>query len=281
MKVGIIGLGLIGGSMAIDLRKRRFASEIIGVENDVVNSGAAVSLGLVDRMATLEDCVKYCDLTVVAVPVDAAVKMLPHLLDMVAGTDKVVIDVCSIKEPLSKAVNCHKGRGRYVATHPMAGTEYSGPWAAVGGLFDSRACIVADSAESDPDAVRLAERLYGTLNMRLIYMGSEAHDVHAAYVSHISHVTSFALALTVLDKEKDEKHIFDMASGGFSSTVRLAKSNADTWVPILLRNKDNVLRVMDTYMEKMSELRDAISSDDAQKVQSMIEEANSIKRIIR
>jgi prephenate dehydrogenase len=163
----------------------------------------------------------------------------------------------------------------------MAGTEYSGPWAAQPGLFDGRACIFADSEESSPKAVKAIEELYGVLNMRPIYMNAEQHDVHTAYVSHISHVTSFALALTVLDKEKDEKHIFDLASGGFASTVRLAKSNADMWVPILTQNHDNVLHVMDTYIEKMKQFRDAVATYDEEKIRELIQEANRIKKIIR
>ena len=163
----------------------------------------------------------------------------------------------------------------------MAGTEYSGPWAAMPNLFDGRACIFADAEESAPWALKEIEELYAVLNMRPLYMGSSAHDLHTAYVSHISHVTSFALALTVLDKEKDEKHIFDLASGGFSSTVRLAKSNADMWVPILEQNRENVLKVMDTYIEKMSAFRDAVASCDEARLRELIEEANRIRKIIR
>ena len=163
----------------------------------------------------------------------------------------------------------------------MGGTEYSGPWAAMPGLFDGRACILCDVEESSPKAVRLVEKLYDALNMRVTYMRSDAHDMHVAYVSHISHITSFALALTVLDKEKDEKHIFDLASGGFSSTVRLAKSSADMWVPILALNHDNVLRVIDTYIDKMKEFRSAIDAYDEDKIRELIAEGNKIKRIIR
>ena len=163
----------------------------------------------------------------------------------------------------------------------MAGTEYSGPWAAMPNLFDGRACIIANQEESAPRALKQIERLYDVLNMRLIFMNASSHDVHTAYVSHISHVTSFALALTVLDKEKDEKHIFDLASGGFSSTVRLAKSSADMWVPILSQNHDNVLRVIDTYIEKMKAFRTAIAEYDQDQIRSLIEEANRIKKIIR
>ena len=281
MNIGIIGLGLIGGSMAIDLRRRGFADRVTGVENDKVNAEAALKIGLADVIMGLEDCVACSDVIVLAIPVGSAMTMLPRILDLVAGTGKLVIDVCSVKECLCQAAKGHVARGQYVATHPMAGTEYSGPWAAMPGLFDGRACIFCDVEESSPKAVETTARLYDALNMRVSYMRSDAHDMHVAYVSHISHVTSFALALTVLDKEKDEKHIFDLASGGFSSTVRLAKSSADMWVPILSRNRENVLRVIDTYIDKMKDFRDAIDDFDEGRIRSLIEESNKIKRIIR
>lgn len=281
MKAAIIGLGLIGGSMALDLRRRGFADEILGVEADNANAEAALRIGIADRIVPFAEAVSEADVTVLSVPAGVAVEMLPKVLDIIRGSKRTVIDVCSVKERISSAVREHPGRGRYVATHPMAGTEYSGPWAAMPGLFDGRACIFADAEESDADALQLIERLYDTLNMRVIRMDSSAHDVHTAYVSHISHVSSFALALTVLDKEKDEKHIFDLASGGFSSTVRLAKSNADMWVPILDENRDNVLQVMDTYIGKMEEFRRAIADGDADKIRELIVHANRIKRIIR
>lgn len=281
MKVGIIGLGLIGGSMAVDLRRRGFADEVLGVETDPVNAAAAEKIGLADRIVSFEECVGQADLVVLAVPVGAAVKMLPQVLDRFAGQKKVVIDVCSTKEQLARAVKYHPERRRYVGTHPMAGTEYSGPWAAMPGLFDGHAGIICDAQESDQKAVRTVECLYETLNMRTIYMDSSSHDVHTAYVSHISHVTSFALALTVLDKEKDEKHIFDLASGGFSSTVRLAKSSPDMWTPILTQNRDNVLHVIDTYIDKMQAFRTAIEEGDEDAIRGLIEESNKIRRIIR
>jgi prephenate dehydrogenase len=284
MKVGIIGLGLIGGSMAIDLKRRGFADEIIGVEADAVNAAAALKIGLVDRVAELQECVTESDLMVLAVPAGAAVRMLPMVLDRFAelkDSSKIVMDVCSTKEHLARAVKYHPCRRQYVASHPMAGTEYSGPWAAMPGLFDAHACIICDSEESSSNAVRTVENLYESLNMRVIYMNSSSHDVHTAYVSHISHVTSFALALTVLDKEKDEKHIFDLASGGFSSTVRLAKSSPDMWTPILSQNRENVLHVMDTYIEKMQAFRNAIYKGDEDSLKRLIEDANKIRRIIR
>ena len=238
--VGIIGLGLIGGSMALDLKRRGFAARTLGVEKDPVAAQAALTIGLVDEVVSYEDCVKQADIVVVAVPVGAAVKMVPDILDRFAA-GQIVIDVCSTKEQICNATKYHPKRKQFVSTHPMAGTEYSGPWAAQPGLFDGRACIFANAEESAPAALKAIEQLYAVLNMRPIYMNASQHDLHTAYVSHISHITSFALALTVLEKERDEKHIFDLASGGFSSTVRLAKSNADMWVPILAQNHDTFM----------------------------------------
>lgn len=278
--VGIIGLGLIGGSMAIDLKRRGFAQTVLGVEKDPVAAEAAKTIGLVDRVVPFQECIEKADIIVVAVPVGTAAKLVPDILDRLAS-EKIVIDVCSTKTQICLAVKYHPRRRQFVATHPMAGTEYSGPWAAQPGLFDGRACIFADSEESAPQALKTIESLYATLNMRPVYMNAEQHDVHTAYVSHISQVTSYALALTVLDKEKDEKHIFDLASGGFASTVRLAKSSADMWVPILTQNHDNVLHVIDTYIEKMQEIRDAVFSYDEARLRELIAEANRIKRILR
>ncbi len=282
MTVGIIGLGLIGGSMAIDLKRRGFAQKVLGVEADPVNAAAAQKMGLADELVSFEDCVSGSDIVIVAVPVGTAVAMLPKILDAFEGApDKIVIDTCSTKSNIVRCVHYHPCRGQYVATHPMAGTEYSGPWAAMPGLFDGRACIFANSEESSPKALARIEELYNILNMRPIYMNADSHDVHTAYVSHISHVTSFALALTVLDKEKDEKHIFDLASGGFSSTVRLAKSNPDMWVPILTQNRENVLQVIDTYIDKMKAFRQAIDSFDEKGIEDLILQANRIKKILR
>ena len=282
--IGIIGLGLIGGSMAIDLKRRGFAAKVLGVEREPVNAAAAEQMGLVDEVVSYAACVERADIIVFAVPVGAAVNIVNDILDRFQeadAKDKIVIDVCSTKEQICQSTHYHPCRAQFVSTHPMAGTEYSGPWAAMPNLFDGRACIFANAEESAPKAVKTVEDLYDALNMRPLYMNASQHDVHTAYVSHISHVTSFALALTVLEKEKDEKHIFDLASGGFSSTVRLAKSSADMWVPILMQNRENVLHVMDTYIEKMQEFRDAVDQFDEDRIRLLIEEANRIKKIIR
>lgn len=279
MQIGIIGIGLIGGSMAIDLKKRGFADRVVGVENDHLHAAAALEIGLVDEVVSLDDCVAGSDIIVVATPVNAAIRLIPEILDKVET--QIVTDVCSTKEKINEIVHYHPKRKNFVAFHPMAGTEYSGPWAALPGLFDGRAGIICNAEDSDVRAVEMVKKMYDCLNMRIIFMRAAHHDVHTAYVSHISHITSFALALTVLEKEKNEKNIFDLASGGFSSTVRLAKSNADMWAPIFAQNRENVLTVLDTYIEKMQEFKKCIAEYDENGVKELIHNANKIKRIIR
>lgn len=280
MVVTVIGLGLIGGSTVIDIRRHKFAEHIIGVDTDPINASGALHIGLVDEICEFEEGVKRADLILVAIPVNAAIKVLPKVLDLI--TDKqVVTDMCSVKAKLGEWVKYHPKRQRYVASHPMAGTEYSGPWAAKGGLFEGKVAILCDTEDSDISAVNVVRKMYEAMNMRIIFMNSANHDVHTAYVSAISHISSFALALTVLDKEKNEKHIFDLASGGFESTVRLAKSSAAMWQPIFEQNKDNVLIVLDTYINKLQQFKKYMEEDDNKAVYDMIDEANKIRRILK
>lgn len=276
--VTIIGLGLIGGSMAIDLRKRGFAGKLIGVDINPTHAAAAKTIGLIDNEATLEEGVCQADLVIVATPVNATIKLLPEVLDLVDR--HVVTDVASTKGEIVAAVQNHPNRRRFVASHPMAGTENSGPWSALSGLYDGKAAIICDPRDSDDDAIALVERMYAALYMRCLHMESHEHDVHVAYVSHISHVSSFALALTVLDKEKDKKNIFDLASGGFSSTVRLAKSGSAMWTPIFLKNRDNVLTVLDTYLTYLNQFKEALEQGDEERMDALIREANTIRRVL-
>ena len=279
MKILIAGLGLIGGSFALALRDRGIADEILGVEKSDENAAEALRLGLADRIVTLEEGVPQADLVVLATPVDTiplmAVKALNHVTDR-----QVVMDMGSIKAELCEVISMHARRGRFVAAHPMWGTEYSGPRAAQHGAFTGRNAVLCEAERSDADALATVERIFRTLDVPVVYMGAEEHDMHAAYVSHISHVTSFALALTVLEKEREERHIFDLAGGGFESTVRLAKSAAATWVPILLRNKYNVLDVLREHIHQLHIMRRMIDRDDAEGLTSAFGKANSIQRII-
>ncbi|MDU0259769.1 prephenate dehydrogenase [Alistipes finegoldii] len=279
MKILIAGLGLIGGSFALALRDRGIADEILGVEKSDENAAEALRLGLADRIVTLEEGVPQADLVVLATPVDTiplmAIKALNHVTDR-----QVVMDMGSIKAELCEVISMHARRGRFVAAHPMWGTEYSGPRAAQHGAFTGRNAVLCEAERSDADALAAVERIFRALDVPVVYMGAEEHDLHAAYVSHISHVTSFALALTVLEKEREERHIFDLAGGGFESTVRLAKSAAATWVPILLRNKYNVLDVLREHIHQLQIMRRMIERDDAEGLTSAFGKANSIQRII-
>ncbi len=279
MKAMIVGLGLIGGSFALALRDHALAEEILGVERSPETAQEALALGLADRIVGFEEGIAEADLIVLATPVDTLPLLAIKALNRV-GEHQTVMDTGSIKGELCEAIAMHAHRGRFVAAHPMWGTEYSGPKAAQRGAFTGRNAVLCDTEHSDPDAVALVERIFRTLGCPLVYMDPEEHDLHAAYVSHISHVTSFALALTVLEKEREERHIFDLAGGGFESTVRLAKSSALTWVPILLRNKYNILDVLREHIHQLQVLRRMIERDDAEGLAEAIRRANSIQRIL-
>jgi prephenate dehydrogenase len=280
MTTAIIGIGLIGGSLMIDLRRRGFTERIIGVDNNPHHQNIALLCGLVDEIDTFENAVDRSDFIILATPVNANCKMLPLILNRIADTSKVVIDMGSTKGSIAEASKKHPARGRFVAVHPMAGTEYSGPLAAIGKLFDYKTAIICDRELSDSDAIEKVENMLDILNMHKVYMNSSDHDVHVAYISHISHITSFALALSVLEKEQEEKNILTLAGGGFESTVRLAKSNGETWAPIFLENAEYILEVMDTYNEKMNAFRTMIINKDINGLKNLMEEANKIRKIL-
>ncbi|OUJ76208.1 prephenate dehydrogenase [Hymenobacter crusticola] len=280
MVVTIIGIGLIGGSLALSLRQTDIASRIIGLDRNPENQQKALELGLVDEVTDdLASAVHRSDLVVVAVPMDAMLTVLPQVLALV--DKQVVIDVGSTKQQLLEAIKDNPKRGRFVAVHPMAGTEYSGPEAAIPHLFDGKTLVICDAESSDADAVALVESVFQQLPMRLVYLGATEHDVHTAYVSHISHITSFALALTVLEKEKEEQRIFELASGGFESTVRLAKSSAAMWVPIFRQNRTNVLDVLDEHLRQLQHMRDLIAQENYPAVTDLIHQANLIRKILK
>jgi prephenate dehydrogenase len=281
MTVTIIGLGLIGGSLALSLRQHGLASRLIGMENNPSYANRALELGLVDEIAAdLAGAVAPAGLVIVAVPMDAMLAVLPQVLDVVTD-GQIVIDVGSTKNNLLAAVAAHPRRRQFVAVHPMAGTEYSGPDAAVRGLFEGKTLVVCDAAASDPAAVAAVEALFRALPMRVLHLGAADHDLHTAYVSHISHLTSFALALTVLEKEqRGEQRIFDLAGGGFASTVRLAKSAPATWVPIFRQNRENVLDVLDEHLHQLQKLRELLATENYAGLTTQLEQANEIKKII-
>ncbi len=276
--VTVVGLGLIGGSMAITLKENHFARHVIGVDRLRSSEEKALRRCIIDEALPLEEAVAKSDVVLLATPVDALVSLLPRVLDLVDR--QVVMDLGSTKQPMVEAVAAHPARGRYVAAHPMAGTEFSGIEAAQPHLFDHQVMVLCDLAHSDPDAVAEARRLCASVPMRVVVLDADAHDLHAAYVSHISHISSFALALTVLAKEKDEQRIFELASGGFSSTVRLAKSAPDMWVPIFRQNRDYLLDVLDEHINQLARFRSLLIKRDFKTFYQLIEEANDIRRIL-
>ena len=277
MTVSIVGVGLIGGSLALALKEKGLAQRVIGVEADPAHQQKALELGLVDEIMELDAAIKQSDLIVLATPVNAVVKLLPRVLDQV--DKQIVMDVGSTKDGIMEAVKDHPNRKRFVATHPMWGTEHSGPEAAVKGAFTDKATVICDREDSDEDAVEVVENVYRQLGMHLVYMNGEEHDVHVAYVSHISHITSFALANTVLEKEREEDAIFELASAGFESTVRLAKSNPHTWASIFMQNRENVLDVLNEHISQLRKFKACLEKENYEYLEELMVNANKIKRV--
>ena len=274
----IVGVGLIGGSLALKCRKNGLANRIVGVDSNQGHGLKAIELGLVDEMMPLDEAILMADVIVLAVPVGVLSTLIPYVLDRVSH--QVVIDMGSTKSQLANLVKNHPHRGRFVASHPMWGTEYSGPTAAVENAFEDKAVILCDASESDPDALEIATEIFNALKMRIIEMDANDHDLHAAYVSHISHITSFALANTVLEKEKEDDAIFEMASAGFESTVRLAKSSPEMWTPILMQNRENILDVLNEHITQLRKFKSCLEKENWEYLNELMSKANQIRRII-
>lgn len=280
MTVTIVGVGLISGSFALAMKEKGFAKKVIGVSRTEASLQKALRLGIIDEAMPLPDAVKQSDLIYVAIPVDVTIPVMQQVMDLI-NEKQIVADAGSTKEALCKKLEDHPMRKRFVATHPMWGTEFSGPEAAVRGAFEGRACVICEKEKSDVDAIELVEKLYRSLGMHLLYMDAEAHDLHAAYVSHISHITSFALANTVLEKEREEDAIFELASAGFESTVRLAKSNPAMWAPIFMQNRENVLDVLNEHISQLRKFKSSLEKENLEYLTELMENANKIKRILK
>ncbi|MBC7397188.1 MAG: prephenate dehydrogenase [Bdellovibrionales bacterium] len=279
MKLGVIGLGLIGGSLALELKASGNYSEVIGVDESAENCKDALALGLIDRIVSFDEACAGADLMVIATPVSSIKTLLSKILDRLP-VNSVVTDVGSTKSSIVEEVRLHSKRKQYVASHPMAGTEFSGPKAAHLGLFAGKAAVICDRESSLESAVQKVESAYLALKMRLIFMESRAHDLHAAYVSHLSHISSFILANTVLDKEKDVDAIFNLASGGFESTVRLAKSSPETWNPIFEQNREFVSEALGAYIERLKLFHESLLKEDFTTTQNYMKQANQIGRVL-
>ena len=278
MKVVIIGIGLIGGSFAKDLRRLYPASRIMGQDSSPAHLEEATALGIVDGPAGPAD-LETADMVLVSIPVDALVEELPNILDAV-GDETLVLDAGSTKAQVCRSVASHGKRRNFLACHPIAGTEFSGPSAALEGLYQGKANIIC---EVEMTAFKLQEKaleIFTALGMRIRYMNPEAHDKHIAYVSHLSHISSFMLGKTVIEKEKNERDIFDMAGSGFESTVRLAKSSPAMWTPIFRQNKENVLEILEAYIANLEGFRDKLIEDDFEGIFSEMDHTNKIREIL-
>ena len=280
MKATVIGLGLIGGSFALSLKEKGLCDVVTGIEHSPSNAQKALELGLVERIVTIDEAIAESDLIVLATPVDTIPIMATKILNRISEK-QIVMDMGSTKQELCEITMLHPRRGRLVATHPMWGTENSGPEAAEHNAFKGRTVVICEKEQTDSDALQVVEHIYQSLGMPIRYMSAEEQDTHCAYVSHISHITSFALALTVLEKEREEEHIFDLAAGGFESTVRLAKSLPQTWAPIFLGNKYNVLDVLREHIHQLQILRRMIERDDREGLIEAMKRANKIREILK
>jgi len=263
----------------LQLNEKGLASKLIGVDSNRDHQKKALELGLLDEIMELNEAIENSDVVILAIPVDAMIKLLPNVLDKV--DKQIVVDLGSTKEQLINVSKDHAKRGRFVASHPMWGTEYGGPQAAVHGAFENKAVIICNADESDKDAVEWTKNMFRKVGMHLLEMNAIEHDLHVAYVSHISHITSFALANTVLEKEREDDAIFELASAGFESTVRLAKSNPAMWVPIFMQNRENVLDVLNEHISQLRKFKSCLEKENYEYLQELIENANKIRRIIK
>jgi prephenate dehydrogenase len=279
MKVYIIGVGLIGGSMALDIKSIYDEAKIFGIDANEKHLDEAIYLGVIDQIATTNE-LNDADIVIVAVPVDVALVNLPEILNKV-GEQTLVFDVGSTKNPICEALQNHPKRRNFMACHPIAGTEFSGPKAAIKGLYVGKTNIICEVEKTTFNLQEKAMDLFKKLGMRIRYMDPKSHDKHIAYVSHLSHISSFMLGKTVIEKEKDEQDIFDMAGSGFESTVRLAKSSPAMWTPIFKQNKKQVIKSLEEYIENLSNFKKLLEEDNYEEVYNEMQNTNRIKEILK
>ncbi len=278
MKVVVVGIGLIGGSMVLDIKELYPEATIVGMDANENHLQQAIDLGVVEKAGTTED-VADADFVIVSVPVDIALVVLPQVLDSV-GENTIVFEVGSTKLPICEAVANHPKRRNYIATHPIAGTEFSGPSAAIKGLFQGKTNIICEVEKTTFKLQEKALQLFTAMGMRIRYMDPKSHDKHIAYVSHLSHISSFMLGKTVIDKETEEQDIFDMAGSGFESTVRLAKSSPAMWTPIFKQNKKQVVNTLEEYISNLSKFKELLENDDFEAIYHEMQSVNKIKEIL-
>jgi prephenate dehydrogenase len=279
VRITIIGIGLIGGSLALDIKKHYPNAKFFGIDANENHLTEAVKLGIIGEKTTFED-LKFSDFVILSTPVDVSVLILPEILDKI-GEDSLVLDVGSTKLPICEAVSNHPNRRNFMACHPIAGTEFSGPSAAVLGLFDNKTIIICEIEKTTFKLQEKALEMFQKLGMRIRYMDPKSHDKHIAYVSHLSHISAFMLGKTVIEKEKDERDIFDMAGSGFESTVRLAKSSPAMWTPIFKQNKKQVVKSLDEYISNLTKFKTLLENDNYEELYNEMKNTNRIKEILK
>lgn len=276
--IGIVGVGLIGGSFAKSAKKLGLCEKIIGIDINPDYLQTAKNLGLIDEFGALETMVTLCDFIIVAIPVNATRAVLPKILNLC--TNQIVVDAGSTKAGICGSVKNHVHRANFIAAHPIAGTENSGPEAAVEGLYEGKMNIICESNLSNPEFLQKAIAFFNALQMKTLFMDAEEHDRHIAYVSHLSHISSFVLGQTVLEIEKDEKNIFNMAGSGFASTVRLAKSSPQMWAPIFQQNKDALSTALSAYIQNLQNFKNLIEQEEGEKLIELMTDVNRIRKVI-
>lgn len=277
--VYIIGIGLIGGSFALDLKALKSDVVIYGIDQNEAHLATALELGLIDKKAVLED-VKNADMVLLAIPVNATLKLLPTLLSLIPKQG-IIVDMGSTKEAICRIADRHPKRSQFLANHPIAGTEFSGPKAAYLGLFQNKTNIICDIEKTDLELSKKVIAIFESIGMRIRHMNARDHDKHIAYVSHLSHISSFMLGKTVIEKEKNESNIFDMAGSGFESTVRLAKSSPEMWAPIFEQNKTNVIETLDEYIQNLTHFKQLMESENFEAIRNEMKNTNYIKTILK
>lgn len=277
-QIYIIGIGLIGGSFALDIRQHYPNAKLFGIDHNDSHLDEALDLKLIDAKASYDD-LQHADLVILSIPVDAGLLEMPKILDVISDTT-LVMDVGSTKLPVCKMIENHPRRRNFLATHPIAGTEFSGPKAAINDLYKNKTIIICEVEKTAFKLQEKALKLFSNIGMRIRYMHPEAHDKHIAYVSHLSHISAFMLGKTVIEKEKNERDIFDMAGSGFASTVRLAKSSPAMWTPIFRQNKENVLETLEEYISNLTHFKEMMQRDDYDAIFNEMQNTNHIKDIL-
>lgn len=278
--LGVVGLGLMGGSVALKLKAEGFMTKTIGYDINPEHTERARELGIIDESVGFKQLLRQAGIIVLAIPVDKAIVVLPDILNSISEST-IVLDLGSTKEKICAVADKQPNRSQFVACHPIAGTENSGPDAAFDSLFNEKVNIICDKEKSSEDALNTVIQIFNTLGMRTRFMNSRSHDRHIAYVSHMSHVSSFVLGQTVLEMEKDEASIFDMAGSGFDSTVRLAKSSPEMWAPIFTENADNLLVVLDRYIKNLNEFKSLIKERKTNELNQTMKEINVIRKVLK